>query len=120
MALLWQKITELLKEVLISGITGNLSGMFDATNQKVAEISAQVGTTPQAWNSDIFDMIQTLSESVIVPIAGVILAFVMTLELMQLITEKNNMADVDPCDHTFCFTAVLIFDGRGLLSYKES
>ena len=95
MDLLWQKITEWLKEVLISGITGNLSGMFDATNQKVAEISAQVGTTPQAWNSDIFDMIQTLSESVIVPIAGVILAFVMTLELIQLITEKNNMADVD-------------------------
>ncbi len=95
MDLLWEKITEWLKGVLISGITGNLSGMFDATNQKVAEISAQVGTTPQAWNSDIFDMIQTLSESVIVPIAGVILAFVMTLELIQLITEKNNMADVD-------------------------
>ena len=95
MDLLWQKITEWLKEVLISGITGNLSGMFDATNQKVAEISGQIGATPQAWNESIFEMIETLSESVIVPIAGVILAIVMTLELVQLITEKNNMGDVD-------------------------
>ena len=95
MDLLWQKITEWLKEVLISGITGNLSGMFDATNQKVAEISGQIGATPQAWNESIFEMIETLSESVIVPIAGVILAIVMTLELVQLITEKNNLADVD-------------------------
>ena len=95
MDLLWQKITEWLKEVLISGITDNLTGMFDATNQKVAEISAQVGTTPQAWNGGIFNMIHHLSESVIVPIAGTVLAFVMTLELMQLITEKNNMNDVD-------------------------
>ena len=95
MDLLWQKITEWLKEVLISGITDNLTGMFDATNQKVAEISAQVGTTPQAWNGGIFNMIHHLSESVIVPIAGAVLAFVMTLELIQLITEKNNMNDVD-------------------------
>ena len=95
MDLLWQKITEWLKEVLISGITGNLSGMFDATNQKVAEISGQIGATPQAWNESIFEMIETLSESVIVPITGVILAIVMTLELVQLITEKNNLADVD-------------------------
>ena len=95
MELLWQKITEWLKQVLISGITDNLAGMFDATNQKVAEISAQVGTTPQAWNGSIYNMIHTLSESVIVPIAGAILAFVMTLELMQMITEKNNLGDVD-------------------------
>jgi len=95
MDLLWDKITEWLKDLLISGITSNLSGMFDATNQKVAEISAQVGTTPQAWNGSIFSMIQNLSESVIVPIAGAILAFVMTLELIQLITEKNNLGDID-------------------------
>ncbi len=95
MELLWDKITEWLKDLLISGITSNLTGMFDATNQKVAEISAQVGTTPQAWNGSIFAMIQNLSETVIVPIAGAILAFVMTLELIQLITEKNNLGDVD-------------------------
>ena len=95
MDLLWDKITEWIKEVLISGITGNLSGMFDTTNQKVAEISGPVGLTPQAWNGSIFNMVKNLSESVIVPIAGVILAFVMTLELIQLITDKNNLNDVD-------------------------
>ena len=95
MDFLWDKITEWLKEMLIGGIVSNLSGMFDATNQKVAEISGQVGLSPQAWNGSIFSMIQNLSETVIVPIAGAILAFVMTLELIQLITEKNNMHDVD-------------------------
>ena len=92
---MWNKITEWLKALLIQGILGNLNGMFDATNQKVAELSAQIGTTPQAWNGSIFGMIQSLSETVIVPIAGAILAFVMTLELIQLITEKNNLGDVD-------------------------
>ncbi len=95
MDLLWNKITDWLKALLIQGILGNLNGMFDATNQKVAELSAQIGTTPQAWNGSIFGMIQNLSETVIVPIAGAILAFVMTLELIQLITEKNNLGDVD-------------------------
>ncbi|MBQ7299801.1 MAG: hypothetical protein IJW77_08170 [Clostridia bacterium] len=92
---LWDKITEWLKEMLVGGITSNLSNMFDATNQKVAEISGEVGLTPQAWNASIFNMIQTLSETVIVPIAGAILAFVMTLELIQLITDRNNMNNVD-------------------------
>ena len=92
---LWEKITEWLKQLLIDGITSNLTGMFDATNQKVAEISGQVGQTPQGWNGSIFSMIQNLSETVIVPIAGAILAIVMTLELIQLITERNNMNDVD-------------------------
>ena len=95
MDFLWDKITEWLKEMLISGISSNLSGMFDATNQKVAEISGQVGLTPQAWNGSVFNMVRSLSENVIVPIAGVILAFVMTLELIQLITDKNNLNDVD-------------------------
>ncbi len=95
MEYLWNKITEWLKELLVGGITSNLSGMFEATNQKVAEISGEVGLTPQAWNASIFNMIQNLSETVIVPIAGAILAFVMTLELIQLITDRNNLHDVD-------------------------
>ena len=95
MDFLWDKITEWLKEMLVGGIVSNLSSMFDATNEKVAEISGQVGLTPQAWNGGIFNMIQNLSETVIVPIAGAILAFVMTLELIQLITDKNNLNDVD-------------------------
>ena len=92
---LWASITDWLKEVLINGITSNLSGMFDSTNQRIGEIAGDVGTTPQAWNGGVFNMIQNLSETVIVPIAGLILAFVMTLELIQLITEKNNMHDFD-------------------------
>lgn len=89
MDFLWDKITEWLKDVLISGITSNLSGMFDATNQKVAEISGEVGLTPQAWNGSIFNMVRSLSENVIVPIAGVILAFVMTLELISSLPTRT-------------------------------
>ena len=90
-----EQITEWLKEILVGGIESNLSGMFDTVNQRVGEISTQVGQTPQGWNGGIFNMIQNLSETVILPIAGLILAFVMTLELIQLITDKNNLNDVD-------------------------
>ena len=92
---LWNQIEDWIKQVLIDGIISNLSGMFDSTNQKVGEIAGNVGTTPQAWNGGVFNMIQRLSGTVIVPIAGLILAFVMTLELIQLITEKNNLHDLD-------------------------
>ena len=92
---LWAKIADWLKDILIDGIMSNMSGMFDSTNQKIGEIAGNVGTTPQAWNGGVFSMIQNLSETVIVPIAGLILAFVMTLELIQLITEKNNLHDLD-------------------------
>jgi len=92
---LWDSIAEKLKELLVSGVMNNLTGLFDATNQKVQEISTQVGTTPQAWNGSIFNMIRNLSDSVMIPIAGLILAFVMTLELIQLIVDRNNMNDVD-------------------------
>ena len=95
MDFLWDSITEWLKELLVGGIISNLSGMFDHVNQKVGEISTQVGTTPQGWNSGVFSMVQNLSETVIVPIAGMILAFVMTLELIQLIIDKNNLNDMD-------------------------
>lgn len=95
MDFLWESITTWLKEVLAGGIVSNLSGMFDSTNQQIGEITGQVGLTPQAWNSGVFSMIQTLSNNVILPIAGAILAIVMTLELIQLITDKNNLNDVD-------------------------
>ena len=95
MSWLWNKITSWIKDLLVDGIISNLTGMFDATNQKVAEISGQVGMTPQTWNGSIFNMVKNLSDTVILPIAGAILAFVMTLELIQMITEKNNMQDFD-------------------------
>ena len=89
------KLNEWLRGLLIEGITGNLSGMFDTVNDKVSEIAQEVGQTPLNWNSGVYSMIRGLSESVIVPIAGVILTFVMCYELIQLVTEKNNMHDVD-------------------------
>ena len=95
MNFIWDSITDWLKEVLVSGIVSNLSGMFDSTNEQIGEIAGQVGLTPQAWNSGIFSMIQNLSNNVILPLAGAILAIVMTLELIQLITDRNNLNDVD-------------------------
>lgn len=95
MDLIKQQITEWLKEILVSGIMNNLSGLFDNVNQRVGEIAAQVGTTPQAWNTGIYNMIRNLSENVMMPIAGLILAFVMTLELIQIITDKNNFHDIE-------------------------
>ena len=88
-------INEWLKELLVGGIIDNLAGLFDNVNDKVADIAGQVGSNPQAWNASIYSMIRALSENVIVPIAGVILAFVMTLELIQLVTDRNNLHDVD-------------------------
>ena len=90
-----EQITEWLKEILVDGILSNLAGLFDNVNQEVGNITAQVGATPQGRNGGIYNMIHNLSESVIVPIAGLILAFVMTLELIQLIMDRNNMHDVD-------------------------
>ena len=89
------KLDEWLRSLLIDGITGNLSGMFDTVNTKVGEIAGEVGQTPLAWNSGVFSMIRNLSETVIVPIAGVILTFIMCYELIQLVTEKNNLHDID-------------------------
>ena len=79
-------IQEWFKELLIDGIISNLTGMFDTLNTKVGEIAGEVGMTPAAWNSSIFNMIRNLSETVIVPIAGIILTFVMCYELIQLIS----------------------------------
>ncbi len=90
-----QQITEWLKEILVGGIMNNLSGMFDNVNSQVGQIASQVGTTPQAWNTGIYNMIRTLSENVMMPIAGLILAFVMTLKLIQIITDKNNFHDIE-------------------------
>ena len=95
MDFLLDALTNWLKEMLVGGIMGNLSGMFDSVNRQVADVSVQIGQTPQGWNPGVFSMIQTLSENIMVPIAGVILAAVMTLELIQMITDKNNLHDVD-------------------------
>ena len=99
MNFIWDKITEWLKGLLVSGIVSNLSGLFDSINTRVADVASTVGKTPQAWNGSIFSMIKSLSENVVVPIAGIILTFVMCLELIQLLIDRNNMHDFE----TFIF-----------------
>ena len=92
---LFDKLTEWIKEALIGGITGNFQGMFDEVNTRVGEIASQVGQTPEGWNSGVFSMIKSLSDTVILPVAGMILTFVLCYELIQLIIEKNNMHDFE-------------------------
>ena len=95
MDLIWEKFTEWLKELLVGGIMDNLTGLFDNVNAKVTEAAGHIGSSPQAWNANIYSMIRSLSDNVILLIAGVILAFVMTLELIQLIADRNNLHDID-------------------------
>jgi len=82
-------LTDWLKELLIGGIMGNLEGLTDYVNAQVGEIAVQVGTTPAAWNAGVFSLIRQLSETVILPIAGLVLTFVATYELIQMLLEKT-------------------------------
>ena len=91
-----EQITDWLKEMLVSGIMQNLSGMFDSVNQRVGDIATQVGTIPAAFSPGIFGMIRNVSESVIVPIAGMILTFIACYELIQMIIDHNNLANFEP------------------------
>lgn len=95
MGILTDWITDWLKELLIEGILGNLNGLFDTVNTRVGEIAVQVGTTPAAWNAGVFSMIRQLSETVILPIAGLVLTFVATYELIQMLIDRNNLHDID-------------------------
>lgn len=95
MEFIWAAIEEWVKSILVGGIVKALAGMFDSVNNQVADISGQIALTPQGWNASIFNMIRSLSDSIILPIAGAILAFVMTLELIQMITDRNNLHDMD-------------------------
>ena len=99
------KITEWLKGILSAGIKDNLSGMFDSVNSQIGEIAGEVGKTPAAWNGGVFSMIQSLSENVIVPIAGLILTFVTCYELIQMVIDKNNLHDRVFCEGGFSNTS---------------
>jgi len=95
MGFLTDWITEWLKGLLIDGIMGNFEGLFTDVNNQVGEIAASVGTSPAAWNAGVFSLIRNLSETVVLPIAGIVLTFVMCYELISLIIEKNNLHDLD-------------------------
>ena len=90
-----EKIEQAIKDLLIGWIESNLTNMFTDVNDKVGTIASEVGRTPSAWNSGIYSMIRGLSENVIVPIAGIIITFVLCYELISMITEKNNMHEMD-------------------------
>jgi hypothetical protein len=92
---IFQAITDWLKEMLVSGIMDSLSGMFDAVNQQVADVATQVGTSPAGFSPGVFAIIRNVSESVIIPIAGLILTFIACYELIQLIIDHNNLANFE-------------------------
>lgn len=94
-----EAIEQWLKDFLIGAITGNLTNMFTDVNEKVATIATEVGKTPESWNADIFSIIVSLSRNVVVPIAGLVIAAVLTYELISMIIDKNNLHDID----TFMF-----------------
>jgi hypothetical protein len=92
---IFEAIEEWMRELLSGMIRSNLSTMFTDVNEKTGEIAAQVGQTPQGWNGNIFALIRNLSDSVIMPIAGMIITFVLCYELIAMLTEKNNMHEID-------------------------
>lgn len=90
-----EQITDWLKSMIISGIMGNLSGMFDSVNQQVGQIAGDVGTTPANFSPAVFSMIRNISESVILPIAGMVLTFIACYEMIQMLIEHNNLANFE-------------------------
>lgn len=92
---IFQAIEEWMRNLLTNMVKTNLQTMFTEVNQKTSEIATQVGQTPQGWNGGIFNMIRNLSNSVVLPIAGMIITFVLCYELISMLTEKNNMHDID-------------------------
>lgn len=95
MGILTDWITEWLRGLLIDGIMGNLEGLFTNLNNRVGEIAVEVGTSPAAWNAGVFSLIRQLSETVVLPIAGIVLTFVMCYELIQMLIDRNNLHDID-------------------------
>ena len=90
-----KQITDWLKEMLVEAIMGNLSGLFDSVNNQVGEIASDVGMTPANFSPGVFAMIRNISENVIIPIAGLILTFIVCHELIQLIIDHNNLANFE-------------------------
>ena len=112
---IFEAIEEWMRELLTGMVTSNLTEMFSDVNEKTGEIAAQVGQTPQGWNGSIFSLIQNLSNSVIVPIAGMIITFVLCYELISMLTEKNSMHEID----TWIVLQVFFQDVGGCVSGQQ-
>ena len=102
---IFESIEEWMRNLLTGMVSSNLTNMFTDVNEKTGDIASQVGQTPQGWNGSIFSLIQNLSDSVIVPIAGMIITFVLCYELISMLTEKNNMHDRVFCEGGFSNTS---------------
>lgn len=89
------QVADWLKGILIDGIMNNLTGLFDSVNVRVADIAAQTGRTPEAFSPGVFSLIRNISETVILPIAGMILTFIVCYELIQMIIDQNNLANFE-------------------------
>ena len=129
---IFEAIEEWMRNLLTGMVSSNLTTMYTDVNEKTGQIVAQVGQTPQGWNGNIFSMIQNLSDSVIVPIAGMIITFVLCYELISMLTEKNNMHDIDTwmffkyffkmwvavwiVSHTFTITMAVFDVGQNVVS----
>ena len=129
---IFEAIEEWMRNLLTGMVSSNLTAMYTDVNEKTGQIAAQVGQTPQGWNGSIYSMIQNLSESVIVPIAGMIITFVLCYELISMLTEKNNMHDIDTwiffkyffkmwvavwiVSHTFTITMAVFDVGQSVVS----
>ena len=105
MDFIFDAINEWIKKFLIEAIQGNLSGMFDGVNTRVAEIAGEVGKTPEAWNSGVFSIIRSLSQTAVLPIAGLVIAAILSYELISMIIDKNNMHDRVFCEGGFSNTS---------------
>ena len=91
MDIILQQIADWLKAFLVDGIMDNLTGLFDAVNRQVGDVAGEVGTSPLDFSPGVFSMIRSVSESVIVPIAGMILTFIACYELIQMVIDHNNL-----------------------------
>ena len=132
MDFIFDAINEWIKKFLIEAIQGNLSGMFDGVNTRVAEIAGEVGKTPEAWNSGVFSIIRSLSQTAVLPIAGLVIAAILSYELISMIIDKNNMHDIDTwmffkyffkmwvavwiVSHTFTITMAVFDVGQSVVS----
>lgn len=92
---IFDKIEEFFKELLLGGIQANLESMFIDINDKVGSVATDIGKTPMGWNSEVFNFIKSINDSVIIPIAGLIITAVLCIELINMVMQKNNMHDTD-------------------------
>ena len=95
---IFDKIEEFFKELLLGGIQANLESMFLDINNQVGKVAADVGKTPMGWNGEVFNFIKSINDSVIIPIAGLIITAVLCIELINMVMQKNNMHDTDTFD----------------------